>query len=222
MAPESPKTTPERVEELFKFDLGKVSLEPGERLTRSLFSSPSEHTTFFRVALVQLHQQSQQLAGTRQLTVTRILRLENKSSHAWTHGLCVLMRDGIMFARTDMPFTAPGKHAGLALGSPEDIEASWTATETHRESVPDPYVRNVLRTRITVASNLVLVNNRNEAVMMEVVADLHGDVLDPGDGEVTISGFDQYAINRRSIIKWRVSVAAESTHTVQFLYRAIR
>lgn len=205
-----------RIEDLFSYPLGKLSLMPGDRLTRLLLREAPDYERLYRWEIT--FKQVQYQAPQERTRVLKLLRLSNRGKAPWTGGLALVMKDGNPLAQTEMPFTAVGQEADLELGEVQDIPVTREARELKREPVQ---FFNRSYTAITVETKLTIENSRSEPIVIEVRHDLSGDVLEASGAEVTTLGTALNAANKNSRVLWTVTLAPgekkELSYTVKTL-----
>lgn len=205
-----------RIEDLFSYPLGKLSLMPGDRLTRLLLKEAPGFERLYRWEITFKTIQYQ--APQERSRVLKLLRLSNRGKAPWTGGLALVMKDGNPLAQTEMPFTAVGQEADLELGEVQDIPVTREARELKREPAQ---LFNRTYTAITVETKLMIENSRSEPIVIEVRHDLSGDVLEAPGAEVTTLGTALNAANKNSRVLWTVRLAPgekkELSYTVKTL-----
>ncbi|MFI5385932.1 MAG: hypothetical protein ACHQ50_07405 [Fimbriimonadales bacterium] len=160
-----------RSESLYAYPIGPTTLEPGDRLTRLLFEQASHYRTIYHWD-----------AESGNNPVEQYVRVHNDGKTPWTGGVVTISKTGIPLAQTDMPFTAVEKDADLALGKAPDVLMDKDVQETKAEQIPNPNRKagENLHVRLTEETQMSATNTKDEAITLEIVLTLAGDVTAPG------------------------------------------
>lgn len=191
-----------RLEDLYSYPLGKVSMEPGDRLTRMLLEDRAAYERLYRWEITQYRRQPYE-QPTERSRVVKLLRLKNRGKLPWTGGKAMVLKDSSPLAQTEMPFTAAGQDASLELGEVQDIPVTRVSKEIKREQV------SLLRTyynAVTVETTLAVENPRNEAFTIEIRNDVSGEVLAAEGAEITTLGTALNSLNKNSRVTWTVTL----------------
>jgi hypothetical protein len=186
----------DRVEGLFTYPLGKVSLEPGDRMSRVLFAQNAPYSTLFIW--------NADAANTR---VSNILRLRNSSKVPWTGGLIFIVKNGTPLAQVQMPFTPVASDADLEMGAAQDIVVTRDDSQLRLEEYPAAEHPQLLLRRSINEHRLRAHNTRDEPAELEIRMQVVGDVLAPDGAEVQqlTTRADAFNWNRR--LTWRLNLA---------------
>ncbi|CAN5434015.1 hypothetical protein BH11ARM1_BH11ARM1_03850 [soil metagenome] len=168
-------STPEanRVESLYAYPLGDLSLEPGDRLTRRLFKQDTNYESLFKWN-----------ADNANVKVDNVLRLTNDSKVPWTGGLTMVVKNEIPLAQVDMPFTSVGQHADLSLGLASDIIVSRNDRVVRTEETSLEYYPHLILRKSVEEVSLQLQNTRDEAANVEITVGMTGEVTIDGGATV--------------------------------------
>ncbi len=162
-----------RSESLYAYPIGKQTLEPGDRLTKLLFEQSSHYRTIYHWEAVDTNN-----------PVEEFLRVHNDGKNPWTGGVATIAKAGIPLAQTDMPFTATGHDADLALGKAPDVMTDKDVHETNAEQILPRKLGEQARVRLTEETRLSVTNTKDEPITVEIVLTLPGDVKsDAGKAE---------------------------------------
>lgn len=187
-------------EDVFLYDMGKVTLAPGERLTRPLFHVTSAYESINRWT-----------EGTDE-TVRKELRLKNDTNLPFTPGSCMVLKNGELLAMTTMPFAAPTQTAAIHLGMVMDLKVAKETVVVNSKRVEGVDPRIPPTFIYTNRKTIILENLREEEAIFEVTTEIDGKIIDAGDAKVT--AVDRY-FNRppyfRQRLVWRVTVQPRST-----------
>ena len=191
----------DRVEDLFSYALGRVTMAPGDRLTRQFLKETATYERLYRweIAMKQVQYQN----PTERSRVLKILRLSNRGKNPWTGGLALVMKDGSPLAQTEMPYAAAGQDANLELGEVQDVPVTKEAKEIKREQVQ---MYNRTYALITVETHLTVENTRTEEFTIEVRHDVSGEILEAPLAEVTTLGTALSAVNKNSRVQWTITL----------------
>lgn len=192
-----------RVEDVFAYPVGKLNMDPGERITRLLFTDEANYKRIFRWDLDDARR-TYDNSITPLDRVAKIVRVANKTKTPWTAGKCIVTKDGTPLAQIEMPFTAVGQDANLELGTVQDILTKREAKELKREQVWMPYYDT--RTAVTVEDKLTVTNARVEPVEVEVQYSFSGAHLSSDADSVRIVGLVLNALNPYTRAVWTVKL----------------
>lgn len=205
-----------RVEDLFAYPLGKLSMAPGDRVTRQFLKETAPYERLYRWEVAMKAVQYQQ--PTERSRVLKILRLTNKGKSPWTGGLALVMKDGSPLAQTDMPYAAPGQEANIELGEVQDVPVTKDAKEIKREQTQQ-YNRQY--TLITVETRLSVENTRTEAFTIEVRHDVVGEVLEAPGAEIAALGTALNAANKNSRVTWTITLKPGEKRELSYTYKTL-
>ncbi len=104
---------------VYTYPLGKLSMGPGERLTRVVFEATGH---------IERIIEWQANANSGQGTLADVLELTNSDKLPWTGGRCIVLHRGTPLAMTQLPFTTSGSLARVEMGSPEDLKPTQKRT----------------------------------------------------------------------------------------------
>lgn len=197
----------QRVEGVFSYDFGKVTAEPGARITRAMFESNATYERLF-------------VWADGNPSVQSVLRLSNTSGKKWIPGSCIVVRDGQLLAATQMPYTGTGGVADVSLGSALDMKID-RETRVIEQSTVDSKTRTYTSTyRLRIRVN----NNRDEPATFEISSDVKAKILNPGGADVividTFSQYSPFTVPQR--LKWRITVPPQSSKELTATYQELR
>lgn len=141
---------------VFAYPMGKLSMKPGDRLTRVIFtgSGTTERVVEWRFR-----------AGTSN-TLSDQVEVLNTGKLPWTGGRCSILNDGTPLAITSVPFTTPGAKAILKLGDAADLKQSISQTITPGEPIK---TGNFIEPTAWHNMTLSLTNTRDEPLTLRLV-----------------------------------------------------
>ncbi|MBL8794699.1 MAG: hypothetical protein JNM56_12400 [Planctomycetia bacterium] len=179
-------------EDLFIFTLKYVTLKKGERMVVPVgeftldykdvytlevpFSPPPEVRRHFG------HEQQAELG--RLLNAPKLIhkvRLYNKSGQPFTTAPALLVREGKLLAQGMMTYTPHGAACDLTLTAAVDVKVSKTEKETKRTPAAARWESTNLQ-RMDLTGTLSLTNLRQQAVEVEIVRYVLGNVNGAGQG----------------------------------------
>src|SRR5206468_2688928 len=95
-------------------------------------------------------------------------------------GIATVAKTGLTLAQTDMPFTASGRDADLNLGKAPDVPMEKETQEIKSVPVPNPTWANHFDSRVTEETRISMENTKDEAITVEVVILLAGEIKTEG------------------------------------------
>jgi len=192
-----------RVEDVFSYPVGKLTMAPGERITRLLFTNEANYKRIFRWELAETRRNYYDNLSLIN-RVSKILRVTNNTKTPWTAGKCMVTKDGTPLASIDMPFTAVGQDANLELGTVQDILTKRESKETKREQVTGP--SREIRNAVTVEETLTVTNARLEPVELEVQFTFEGTHVSSDSESNRALGLMLNALNPQTRATWMVKL----------------
>ncbi len=194
----------DRVESLYAYPLGKLSLEPGDRMARMLFSQPAPYSNLF-IWNVDVSTQ-----------VSNILRLTNNSKVPWTGGRALVLKNEIPLAQLEMPFTPVGQVANIELGKSQDIVVGKEVRQLRTEDATFPKLPKEVFRRTVEETVLTVTNTRSEPAQVEVRLTFVGEALETSGAKITKVGpLDAY--NLKFHAQWTMSLAPGATKEVKLV-----
>lgn len=188
--------TPDRMESIYAYSLGELTLARGSRLTKSLFQQPTAVESLVKWEAMWSEPD----------VVTSVLRVKNTGLQPWTSGPVFIVRENVPLSQVEMPFTSPNKTADLSTGKVQDIIVQRLEREVSREVIPDPRSANAKVSQLTSEFRFSLENGRNETTTSELVARVPGDILESADAVIEKLPLLQSVYNRFNEVKWRVTL----------------
>jgi len=199
------QTAADPAEDVFLYDLGKITLQPGDRLTRPLLNMGIPYE------LVHTYEDSNNPKG-----VQKSLRLRNDSNVPLTPGTCLVLKDGKLLANSTMPFAAKSQKANIDLGGVLDVKVFSTGGTVKREQVKDSKPARYL---LTDRKTFFVENPREEAIDFELTTEVDGRVVDDGGGTITdVNPYFARSPVSRYRVEWRFKVPPRSHKKVEVLY----
>ncbi|MCH7903767.1 MAG: hypothetical protein IH944_04275 [Armatimonadetes bacterium] len=217
-----------RVEDLFRIDVGLLTLERGERLTRSYRSVEGDARHLYRWTVRDYITRSNVQRGAVLDEVEHLIRLTSDEPFVMPDGDCLVMKDGLPLAKSEMPFTAAGQKASVVLGAAVDIPVTHVLQEIERERIDS---RNTewfgwSHTKYTREAHFKIVNTRKEAIEFELVYEIIADLVDANPDETeTIrlvypySGSSRYHNPSRNTWRFTIEPGEEKILIVKHIRR---
>jgi len=206
------QATTDRLESLYSYPLGKVSLQAGDRLSRILFSQSSTYENIFRWAAE---------VGNDSSTVKSVLRIQNTGTVPWTGGLVMVTKEDSPLAQLEMPFTAAGKFADLEMANAQDMLVKKEETEISRDTIPMPGRPKVTLLRQLNEVHLSVESTRLETATFEITLQVPGDVADANGGKVDKLLTRQDGWNKYSRITWSFNLSPGEKREFRLQYHHI-
>jgi hypothetical protein len=181
-------------EDLFIFTLKNVTLKKGQRMVVPVSEFTLDYKDVYTLEVpyapppeVQRHiRQNQQAELTRLLNAPKMVhkvRLFNKSGQPLTTAPTLIVRDGRLLAQGLMTYTSNGAASDLTLTTAVDVKVSKTEKETRRTPAAAKWEGTNLQ-RVDLTGTLSLTNHRQQAVEVEIVRYVLGNVNGAGqDGK---------------------------------------
>jgi len=198
-----------RLEGLYSYPMGDLDMEPGDRVTRLLFSQNAKYETLYKWT-----------ADGNNTTIYNTLRLTNTSKIPWTGGPALVLRDGQPLAQLPMPFTGLNGTADLNLGTAQDVLV-------HREDKQtklDDQVKVLLgyqTKKSTQEIKLVVENTRDEFAPLEINLTISGDVADGDGATIRQLPIREDSFNWQREVKWNVILNPHERREITLTYTRI-
>lgn len=193
-------TGTEKVEDLYGFPLGKVAMQPGDRLSRVMFRVQSPYQRLYKWTVGRANPYGQANGVPDQSDVVeKIIKIKNDSKMPWPTGSAMLVEKHVPLGQVDMDFVPIGKFAELRLGEVSDIPTRSKVNELSRASV---VVRGANMTLVSSQTTLSVENTRSEPIEMEIVYELTGTIDDPGGAQVESISARGNAYNPENLLTW--------------------
>ena len=207
-----------RVEDVFAYPVGKLTMDAGERITRLLFDDNANYKRIYRWQLSESRRQyyDQPTVVNR---VSKVLRVTNKSKTPWTAGKCIVTKDGVPLASIEMPFTAVGQDANLELGVVQDIVTGRDSKETGRDNVT-VFDRSI-HSAVTVEETLKVSNARLEPIELEVQFTFEGMVLSSDAESTKALGLMLNSLNPQTLAVWTVKLKPGETKDLHLTRKTV-
>lgn len=217
-----------RVEDLFRIDVGPMTLERGERLTRSYRTVEGDARHLYRWTVRDYITRSGSPRGVLLDEVEHLIRLTSDEPFVMPDGDCLIMKDGLPLAKSEMPFTAAGQDANVVLGAAVDIPVTHTLHDIKREvlNFQNTEFPGRAHTKFTREAHFKIVNTRKEAIEFELVYEIIADLIDAEPDETeTIrlvfpyQGSSRYHRPSRNTWRFTIEPGEEKTLTVKHIRR---
>lgn len=199
----------QRLEGLYSYPMGTLDMEPGDRISRLLFSQTAKYQTLYRWN-----------AEPNNTTVYNTLRLTNTSKVPWTGGPALILQDGQPLAQLPMPFTGLNGSADLDLGVVKDVAVR---REDKQLSIdPQFAILRGYRTQKSIAEiRLSVENTRDDFATIEVNLGFTGEAVDKGDAAVTQLPVLEDVFNWKRSARWNVTLNPHERRELVLTYSRV-
>jgi hypothetical protein len=199
-----------QVEDAYVIPMGRLTLNPGERLTRMLYDKERPFERVFK---------AQETLGNDSSDVgtTGYIKIINDSGAAWTAGPMLVVSNVTPQKMVTMPFTGPGGTLELNMGNSNDVKVSSSSELLKREVL---HVENGRETaRLTIETKMTATNRRTTTAPVELSAGGPGNLVDAGGGEAKMTPGG----NEPSLwVKWAFDLQPGESKTVTCRYAVIQ
>jgi hypothetical protein len=190
--------------------MGRLSLNPGERLTRMLYDKERPFDRVFK-ARENLGSASTNMGA------TSYIKIVNDSGAAWTAGPMLIVSNVTPQKMVAMPFTAPGGTLELDMGTADDVRVSTSSALLNREVLSVKEGRETAK--LTIETTLTVVNRRTTSAPVELSASGPGTIVEAGGAEVTMTpGGNEPLL----WLKWPFTLQPGESKTVTCRYTTIQ
>jgi hypothetical protein len=216
-------------QELFVYNLNKLTLRKGERAAVPVFTAQAPYRDVYTW---DMHVKRKDIAtapsgsGVRSPLVLsknevwRQIELTNTTNVPWTTGAAMIMQGHQPLAQELLTYTSPKDICRVPVTVAIDIRGSFSEQETQRQLKSISWSRHYYA-KISQRATLTLSNNKAEAVDMEVTLRFGGRANEASqDGQITLSPYraddwERYrgdpAVNNSSTVFWRVTLKPGET-----------
>jgi hypothetical protein len=185
----------EQAEDLFLFTVKHVTIKKGQRMVMPVveFVVPYKDVFVLDLPFTPPPEVSRGFGNQQQAELARLkaapkvmhkIRLENKSDCPLTTAPALIVRDDKLLAQGLMTYTAIGGSTDLAITAAVDIQVKKTDNETKRTPNSATFDGHQF-VRVDLAGAVTLTNFKKQAVELEVVRNVLGNVTEADkDGKV--------------------------------------
>lgn len=213
-------------EDLYFYDLGKVTLKRGQRASMPLFTAKTPYKHVYRWEIPDYVNQYDQYAyGNQQKeepeVVWHSLRMVNPLSMPWTTAPTLVTKDGRPLGQDTCFYTAPRAQTLVKVTKALSIHAEQREFETRRERDAERWGGYVYD-KITIKGELSLKNFKDEKVEVEISKELSGTMTacDPkGDIEILARGLRR--LNPTNRLTWCVPVEQGKETKLTYEYQVL-
>lgn len=233
-----PQLTGEEAQDLFVYQLPRMTLRTGERAIVPITAArvPLKHVYTWDLTLgrsgaenLSAEKHMVSIAKEARNEIWHKVELENGTQVPWTTGPAFVMEGGLPVAQELIKYTPIKGHFRLPLTVASDVIGSFTEKETGRAQGAVT-LNTVHYARVSKTGTLKIVNYKAKPVIVFVTFDLPGNASEASDqGEIVLSDYrvDEWAsvrsnpaLNGHSTIRWTVELEPGQTRllTADYAY----
>ena len=206
-------------EDLFFYDLPKVTLRKGERGQYNIFSAKVPYTHIFEVNLPNaLHGDQYSSEKKEPYEVWHSIKLENKTSQPWTTGSAITFQNGKPLGQDILRYTAVKSFTTVKITQSPDIHVTEEEKETARKEdvrKKDGYFYDL----VTITGEIVINNFKNKDARIIVTRPVTGKIITADDKPKIIQpAMMRNALNLENHVEWEVSVKAGEEKKISYTY----
>lgn len=236
-APDLPDSlSGEKVQDLFIYNVAKLSLRTGERAAVGLVSStvPILHVYTWDVNLQRSGVENISSTGRGNSPVNLLkndiwhqIEIENTTGSPLTTGAAMAVEGYLPIAQELLTYTSIGGKSKLPLTVAIDVRGTYTEEEIKREPAATHFDGNSYA-KITKKGILRITNSRSDEIAMVIQANFGGNCSEASDnGKVILSDYlsgdwnnirGNPALNGHSNICWQLRIKAGETRDLTCVY----
>lgn len=223
MAPNMPSTPVqgETTEDLFFYQIDKVTLKKGERGYYPLFSAevPYEHLYTWEIPdAVANNEYYQGIPPEVPQDVWHTLKLTNNTETPWTTAPATTAKENRVLGQDTIKYTPPGAQTDLKITKAASLQAEHNEFETNRQRAAD-IAYNINYDLVTVRGELALTNYSDKAVKVEIAKTITGEVQQAaGDPKIQQLARGLRMVNPRSKMVWTLDVQPGKDNALRLEY----
>lgn len=217
-------TTGEKSNDLFKYRLGKVSLEKG---TKSLFSVFSSNITYDDIYEVSIYDYVN-FASTRYINdesdddqrfdVFHSLKLKNITSNPFTTAPVFVQDEKLEpLAQDQITYTPVGSTVKVQLSKSPDVLVTNKEQQLKKDDNAKTF-KKVVYAKVTIKGSIPIQNLQDKSITLNINKYINGTITEVSDGgEIKVPG--KYSgVNPVSTTEWNIKLAPNEKKTVTYTY----
>lgn len=175
-----------KVEDLYVFPLRNVTLRKGQRMVVPVAEVAAPYKDVYTLDLAagppqevwQSFGNEQKAEAAKMLAAPKVMhkiRLTNTTGSPFTTAPALILNEGKVVAQSLMLYTTPGSQVDLAVTAALDVGVRKTDQEVKRTHNAETWEKNTYA-RVDLEGTITLVNRKKEALEVEVVRNVIGNV----------------------------------------------
>lgn len=206
-------------EDLFFYDLPKVTLRKGERGQYNIFSAGVPYAHIFEVNLPNaLNNDGYAVEKKEPYQVWHSIKLENKSTQPWTTGSAITFQNGKPLGQDMLRYTPVKSFATVKITQSPDIRVTDEEKETARKEEvrkKDGYYYDL----VTISGEIVINNYKNKNARVIVTRPVTGKILSADEKPKIIQpAMMRNALNMENNVEWEVNVKTGEEKKIHYTY----
>ncbi|KAB2881516.1 DUF4139 domain-containing protein [bacterium] len=206
-------------EDLFFYDLAKVTLRKGERGQYNIFSASVPYAHIFEVNLPNaLSSDGYAVEKKEPYQVWHSVKLENRSSQPWTTGSAITFQNGKPLGQDILRYTAVKSFTTVKITQSPDLRVTEEEKETTRKEEvrkKDGYYYDL----VTITGEIVINNYKNKDARIIVTRPITGKIITAEyQPKITQPAMMRNALNLENNLEWDVSVKAGDEKKITYTY----
>lgn len=206
-------------EDLFFYDLPKVSLRKGERGQYNVFSASVPYVHIFEVNLPNaLNSDGYAIERKEPNQVWHSIKLENKSSQPWTTGSAITFQNGKPLGQDILRYTTVKSSTTVKITQSPDIRVAEEEKETARKEdvrKKDGYYYDL----VTISGEIVINNYKNKDARVILTRPITGKILTAEEKPKIIQpAMIRNALNLENRVEWEISLKAGEEKKINYTY----
>ncbi len=213
----------ESTEDLYFYELDKITLKKGERGYYPLFAGkiPYEHLYTWDIPN-DVDPEGRSHRGRNQDSeeiVWHSLKLTNTTGRPWTTAPAVTMKNGRILGQDTLHFTPHRGTSDLRITRAVSVQAEQTENEVDRQRNAATFYRRSYDL-VVLQGELAVTNYKDKPIQLEITKTISGEVQEvEGDFDITKLAQGLQSVNPQSQIKWNVEVKPGKENAVKLTYK---
>lgn len=206
------------VEDLFFYERAGVVLEPGTRGLYSLFTARVPYEHLYEWEIGDTVEATEPTPEPPQEEVWHSVRLTNDAGLPWTTAPAMTTKDGNLLGQDTLYYTAAGAKTDVRITRAVDLSCEQTEVEIARERNAASFYGHSYD-KVTVKGELSATSHKRDAVRLEIVKHLQGEVAkNPDQAEVVATAKGLRRVNPNLSLTWSVPLEPAATRQITYEY----
>jgi hypothetical protein len=220
-------TPGEAAEDLYLYDIGRVTLAKGERAYVPLLEAkiPFRHRYDWDLPdQVNRHAQFVDREGQEPVPVWHVLQLENRTDAPWTTAPILIQGDKGPLAQSTILYTPHATETTVKLTKALNLVGETFEFRADDSNAPrdEVFVFSTRYEKIEVQGRIELTNRSTKLAPMRITKQLSGDVISAeGDPKIQGQAKGLGQVNASRTLTWTFDLAAGATWSAEYRYRVL-
>ncbi len=217
-------TNGEKVDDLYFYRLGKISLPKNSKTSFQIFSQKLTYKDVYRAVVPDyvnfVSTQYIDKQNDMRTDVYHSLKLNNITKTPLTTAPVFVMNEALEpVAQDEIKYTPVNGNVSVQLSKSPDIVVKNTEDEKERHERAK-VLNKAYYTQVILEGKIEVENLQNKEITLNLVKNLNAKILEAGnDGKISIPGRNQ-GLNPQSIVEWEIQLKPDEKKTITYRYEA--